>query len=238
MAVASSTRTSRRLAFVLLVLAFSAALAESRDAYMRSADRYACILTQENFPPASRGSGLTSANGKLCVLCEQYSTEALVYLRQNETQTEILSVLHHTCANLGPLRQQCITLVDYYIPAFFLEVSVVKPEELCESAHLCPKGAATLSSTRGDACGLCHHVLVEVLMMLKDPNTKLEIVGLLFKTCSKAKNYEPQCKRLVLDYIPLILLKTQEFLETTDICFATHACKTGMQATIPLSAAL
>ena len=235
MAMASSTR---RLAFVLLVLAFSAALAESRDAYMRSANRYACILTQESFPLASRGAGLTSANGKLCVLCEQYSTEALVYLRQNETQTEILSALHHTCASLGPLRQQCITLVDYYIPAFFLEVSVVKPEELCESAHLCPKGAATLSSTRGDACGLCHHVLVEVLMMLKDPNTKLEIVGLLFKTCSKAKNYEPQCKRLVLDYIPLILVKTQNFLETTDVCFATHACKTGMQATIPLSAAL
>lgn len=120
-----------------------------------------------------------------------------------------------------------MTLVDYYIPAFFLEVSVLKPEELCESAHLCPKGAAARSSTRGEACGLCHHVLVEVLTMLKDPNTKvtaifstsaldllcnvwlvlctwlmrfcacrdflqLEIVGLLFKTCSKAKNYEPQ----------------------------------------------
>uniref|UniRef100_A0A453E3K2 Saposin-like type B region 1 domain-containing protein n=1 Tax=Aegilops tauschii subsp. strangulata TaxID=200361 RepID=A0A453E3K2_AEGTS len=103
MAMASSTR---RLAFVLLGLAFSAALAESRDAYMRSADRYACILTQESFPVASKGSGLTSANGKLCVLCEQYSTEALIYLRQNETQAEILSALHHTCASLGPLRQQ------------------------------------------------------------------------------------------------------------------------------------
>lgn len=238
MAMACSTRM---LAFLLLALAFTAAVAESRDAYKGSADRYACILTQESFPLASKGAGLTSANGKLCVLCEQYSTEALVYLRQKETQTEILSVLHHTCASLGPLRQQCMTLVDYYIPAFFLEISVLKPEELCESAHLCPKGAAARSSTRGEACGLCHHVLVEVLTMLKDPNTKLEIVGLLFKTCSKAKNYEPQCKRLVLDYIPLILVKTQTFLETTDVCFTTHACKTGVQATtetIPLSATL
>ncbi|KAI4974253.1 hypothetical protein ZWY2020_047533 [Hordeum vulgare] len=156
------------------------------------ARRAAAAAGTESFPLASKGAGLTSANGKLCVLCEQYSTEALVYLRQKETQTEILSVLHHTCASLGPLRQQCMTLVDYYIPAFFLEISVLKPEELCESAHLCPKGAAARSSTRGEACGLCHHVLVELLTMLKDPNTKLEIVGLLFKTCSKAKNYEPQ----------------------------------------------
>lgn len=53
---------------------------------------------------------------------------------------------------------------------------MVKPEELCESAHLCPKGSATRSSTRGDACGLCHHVLVEVLTMLKDPNTKVTAI--------------------------------------------------------------
>ncbi|XP_044981325.1 uncharacterized protein LOC123448475 isoform X1 [Hordeum vulgare subsp. vulgare] len=189
MAMACSTRM---LAFLLLALAFTAAVAESRDAYKGSADRYACILTQESFPLASKGAGLTSANGKLCVLCEQYSTEALVYLRQKETQTEILSVLHHRCASLGPLRQQCMTLVDYYIPAFFLEIYVLKPEELCESAHLYRKGAAARSSTRGEAYGLCHHVLVKLLTMLKDPNTKLEIVGLLFKTCSKAKNYEPQ----------------------------------------------
>lgn len=215
--------STRRLAFVL-VLAFSVVVAESGDAYD--------IFAYESLPLASKGTGLTAANGKLCQLCEQYSTEALFYLRQNETQTEILSVLHHACANLAPLKQQCITLVDYYIPLFFLEVSVVNPEEFCESVHLCKKGMMIRLPTHGDTCGLCHHVLIEVLTMLKDPDMQLEIVELLLKTCSKTENYAQQCKRLVLEYIPLILVKSQKFLETTDVCSVIHACKTGTQASM------
>lgn len=42
-----------------------------------------------------------------------------------------------------------------------------------------------------------------------------------------------QCKRLVLEYIPLILVKSQKFLETTtDVCSAIHACKRGTQASM------
>ncbi|KAM0889159.1 hypothetical protein ACQ4PT_027892 [Festuca glaucescens] len=230
----------RRLAFVL-VLAFSTVVAESRHASRGSTDPYACILKKESVPQVSRGAGSTVANEKLCLLCQQYSTKALFYLQQNETKAEILGVLNHACANLGPLRQQCITLVDYYIPILLLEVSVVKPEQFCESAHLCPKGTAMRVSAGGEACGLCHQALVEVLTMLKDPNAKLEIVKLLLKTCSKSEQYAPLCKRLVLEYTPLVLVKLQKYLETTDVCFAIHACKTGTQATmetVPLSAAL
>jgi saposin len=74
---------------------------------------------------------------------------------------------------------QCITLVDYYIPILLLEVSVVKPEQFCESAHLCPKGPAMRVSARGEACGLCHQALVEVLTMLKDPNAKVTAIFLV-----------------------------------------------------------
>lgn len=220
-----------RLVF-LLVLAFLASVAESRDASMESTDSYACVLRKESFPRVSRGAGSAVTNEKLCQLCQQYSTEALFYLQQNETKAEILSVLNHACVKLGPLRQQCITLVDYYIPILLLEVSVVKPEEFCESAHLCPKGTAIRVSAGGEACGLCHQALVEVLTMLKDPNAKLEIVKLLLKTCSKAEQYAPLCKRLVLEYTPLVLVKLQKYLETTDVCFAIHACKTGTQGTM------
>ncbi|KAL6626821.1 hypothetical protein ACP70R_030547 [Stipagrostis hirtigluma subsp. patula] len=178
-----------RLAFVLaLVIALSFEVAESRDYN---------ILAKNILPDASKLTGLTGGNGKLCQLCEQYSTEALFYLKQNETQTEILSILHHACANLAPLKQQCITLVDYYMPLFFMEVSVVSPEKFCESVHLCKKGMKIRLPTRADTCGLCHHVLVEVLMMLKDPNTKLEVTELLLKTCSKAENYAQQVVQAV-----------------------------------------
>ncbi|XP_062193595.1 uncharacterized protein LOC133896994 isoform X2 [Phragmites australis] len=223
----------RRLAFVLLLaIALSIEVAESRD--------YS-ILAQDSLPEASKVTSLTAANGKLCQLCEQYSTMSLLYLKQNETQAEILSILQRTCANLAPLKQQCITLVDYYIPLFFMEVSMLSPEKLCESVHLCKKGMKVRLPTRADTCGLCHHVLVEVLTMLKDPNTQLEVIKLLLKTCSKAENYAQQCKRLVLEYVPLILVEGQKFLETTDVCSAIHACKTDTKAsmgTMLLSATL
>jgi saposin len=71
---------------------------------------------------------------------------------------------------------QCITLVDYYVPLFFLEVSMVSPEKFCESVHLCKKGMKISLPTREGTCGLCHHVIVEVLVMLKDPNTQVAAV--------------------------------------------------------------
>lgn len=208
-----------------LAIALSTEVAQSR---------YVNIRAQGRLPDAAKGQGLTAASGKLCQLCEHYSTEALNYLKQNETQTEILNILHHECASLGPLKQQCITLVDYYVPLFFLEISMVNPEKFCESMHLCKKGMKISLPTQG-ICGLCHHVLVEVLVMLKDPNTQLEAIDLLTKTCSKAHKYEQQCKRLVLKYIPLILVKGQKFLETTDVCSAIHACNAGTQASTEIA---
>uniref|UniRef100_A0A0D9UX67 Pulmonary surfactant-associated protein B n=1 Tax=Leersia perrieri TaxID=77586 RepID=A0A0D9UX67_9ORYZ len=196
-------------------------VAESRDSFN--------LLGHKSFSLANKRTGLTS-DGKLCQLCEQYSTEALFYLQQNETQTEILTILHHACSHLAPLKQQCITLVDYYIPMFFLEVSVVKPEKFCESVHLCRKGTMLRLPTRGDTCGLCHHAVVEALIMLKDPDMRLEIVEILLKACSKAENYAQKCKKMVLEYVPLILLKSEKFLETSDVCSAIHACNTGTQA--------
>ncbi|KAL6847989.1 hypothetical protein ACP4OV_022117 [Aristida adscensionis] len=205
----------RRLTFVLvLAMALTIEVAESTDHNILA-----------SLPDVSKVIGLSSANGKLCQLCEQYSTEALIYLKQNETQTEILSILHHACANLAPLKQQCITLVDYYIPLFFLEASMVNPEKFCESVHLCKKGMNIHQPTRLDTCGLCHHVHVEVLTILKDPNTQLKVIDLLFKTCSKTENYAQQCNRLVLEYVPLILVKSQKFLEITDVCSEIRACK-------------
>nr|CAB3445742.1 unnamed protein product [Digitaria exilis] len=60
-------------------------------------------------------------------------------------------------------------------------------------------------------------LFLEVLVMLQNPNTQLEVIELLLKICSKAQNYEQQCKRLVLKYISLILVKGQKFLETNDV---------------------
>jgi saposin len=53
---------------------------------------------------------------------------------------------------------------------------MVTPEKFCESVHLCRKGTMLRLPSRGDTCGICHHVLVEVLIMLKDPDMQVTAI--------------------------------------------------------------
>ncbi|TQE05917.1 hypothetical protein C1H46_008441 [Malus baccata] len=55
----------------------------------------------------------------------------------------------------------------------------------------------------------------------------LEIIELLLKACNSVENYTKKCKRLVFEYGPLILTNAEQFLETTDICTALHACNSN-----------
>jgi saposin len=56
---------------------------------------------------------------------------------------------------------------------------MITPEKFCESVHLCKNGMKISLPTQEGTCGLCHHVLVEALVMLKDPNTQVLAVFLL-----------------------------------------------------------
>lgn len=70
---------------------------------------------------------------------------------------------------------QCITLVDYYAPLFFLEVSSLQPSEFCQKVNLCQQVALFSSQLREDSCGLCHRAVSEVLVKLKDPDTQVRM---------------------------------------------------------------
>lgn len=45
-------------------------------------------------------------NEKLCTLCEDFTSKALYYLGENETQTQVLSTLHKACSTLHSFKQQ------------------------------------------------------------------------------------------------------------------------------------
>ncbi|KAL2557828.1 saposin B domain-containing protein [Forsythia ovata] len=137
-----------------------------------------------------------SKNNELCTMCEDFASEALNYLSENKTQTEIISILHKSCSKISTVKQQCIVLVDYYAPLFFLEVSSIQPEYFCRKA----------------------------LLKLKDPDTQLEIIELLLKACNSVEGYVKKCKRLVFEYGPIILVNAEQFLETNDVCTVLHAC--------------
>ncbi|KAM1525605.1 hypothetical protein ACFX10_010052 [Malus domestica] len=166
-------------------------------------------------------------NDNVCTLCEEFADQALDYLNENKTQTEIIEYLHQTCHQLRSFNQQCITLVEYYAPLFFLEVTSLQSSEFCRKVNLCQQVALFSSQFKEDSCGLCHRAVSEVLVKLKDPDTQLEIIELLLKACNSVENYTKKCKRLVFEYGPLILTNAEQFLETTDICTALHACNSN-----------
>ncbi|XP_044472921.1 prosaposin-like isoform X1 [Mangifera indica] len=163
-------------------------------------------------------------NDNVCTLCEEFVAKAVDYLVENKTQTEIVDMLHMSCSRLGSFKQQCITLVDYYAPLFFLEVSTVQPSEFCKTVNLCQQMAIFSSQLREDSCGLCHQAVSEVLVKLKDPDTQLDILELLLKGCDSIQNYVKECKKMVFEYGPVILTNAEQFLETTDVCTVLHAC--------------
>jgi hypothetical protein len=48
-------------------------------------------------------------NDKLCTLCEEFANQALDYLAENKTQTEIIELLHVACSQVGSLRGEVLT---------------------------------------------------------------------------------------------------------------------------------
>ncbi|KAK8556536.1 hypothetical protein V6N13_064558 [Hibiscus sabdariffa] len=140
----------------------------------------------------------------VCTFCEEYATEAIDFLSQNKTQTEIVELLHKSCSRIPSFEQQCISLVEYYVPLFFIEISSIQPEDVCQKVNLCQKVTLISSQIRQNSCEVCHNAVSEVLTKLKDPDT--------------------QCKKIVFEYGPLILVNAEHFLETTDICTILHAC--------------
>lgn len=112
-------------------------------------------------------------NEDLCTLCKQLASDALKYLAENKTQTEIISILHQTCTKIHTFKKECIVLVDLYAPLLLSEVSSMKPTDLCQKVDLCKKNMSVSQYVSKDKSDLCHSVITEALEKLKDPETEL-----------------------------------------------------------------
>ncbi|KAG2263394.1 hypothetical protein Bca52824_070473 [Brassica carinata] len=165
-----------------------------------------------------------SKNENVCTLCEEYVNSALTYLEKNETQAQIIEDLRDRCSHIRGFEQQCISLVDYYLPLFFLHLESFQSHYFCKRMNLCSHVVALVEEARQDTCDVCHRTVSEILIKLQDPDTQLDIVELLLKGCKSFKNYEKQCKKLVFEYGPLILVNAEEFLVKNDICTLLRAC--------------
>ncbi|KAK7394996.1 hypothetical protein VNO78_15537 [Psophocarpus tetragonolobus] len=159
----------------------------------------------------------------VCALCEEYTTKALYYLNENKTQQEIIDILHNTCYQLHSLKKKCITLVDYYAPLFFLEISTIQPGEFCHKVNLCQLITYISLQVQEDTSGFCKVTVSTLFAKLKDSNTKLDITETLLKVCNSVDKYTNKCKKTVLEYGPLVFDNAENLLERTDICTAIYA---------------
>lgn len=71
------------------------------------------------------------------------------------------------------LSWQCLVLVDYYAPLFFLEISFIEPADFCQKVNLCEQVALNSQHTNKNSCELCHYAIAEALIKLKDPDTEV-----------------------------------------------------------------
>ncbi|GFY81676.1 saposin B domain-containing protein [Actinidia rufa] len=175
-------------------------------------------------------------NENVCSMCIEFAGQAIEYFENNKTQTEIIRSLHKSCSRLTLFEQQCVTLVDYYGPLLFLEIESVQPGDFCRKVNLCEQRVIISPPVSEDKCEICHHAIEEVLLKLKDPDTQLDILQALLKACDTVENFVKKCKILVLEYGPLILNNAEQFLESTDICTAIHACTStvGVVQALPI----
>ncbi|KAH1235284.1 Prosaposin [Glycine max] len=158
-----------------------------------------------------------------CALCEEYSTKVLDYLNENKTQQEIIDILHNICHQTSSFKQKCITLVDYYAPLFFLEIVTIQPGEFCHKVNLCQLITYISLLVQEDTSGFCKDTVSTLSAKLKDSDTKLEIIETSLKVCNSVEKYANKCKRMVLEYGPLVFDNAEKFLESTDICTAIYA---------------
>ncbi|XP_038701438.1 prosaposin-like [Tripterygium wilfordii] len=166
-----------------------------------------------------------SRNDRVCTLCEEFTTEAIDYLSENKTQTEVLDILHKACSRVSSYEEQCLILVDYYASLFFQQISSTQPGDFCVEVNLCKQIAVISSKLHEDTCGICQRAVSEMLIKLKDPDAQLEIIEQLLEACNSMNSFAKKCKKMVFEYGPIILANAEQFLETTDVCTILHACK-------------
>ncbi|MQM12759.1 hypothetical protein Taro_045677 [Colocasia esculenta] len=185
---------------------------------------------------------------RMCILCEQFAGQAMEYLKENRTQSEIIDTFHNVCVRLRSFQQQCLMLVDYYAPLLFLEVALVRPYDFCRRVNLCedmapppPAPASPLPPVPSPPsppveplmgerlCSFCNNTVFNFLARLRDPGTELKIVEGLVKGCVVTENFAQKCQNLIFQYGPVILTNFVRILERADICVAMHACKESNQ---------
>uniref|UniRef100_A0A0E0IX91 ADP,ATP carrier protein n=1 Tax=Oryza nivara TaxID=4536 RepID=A0A0E0IX91_ORYNI len=180
---------------------------------------------------------LRSKHSSLCSACENITSEAVNFLSEKQIQDKIRTILHDTCSQTFSFEQKCLETMDSYATLVFAKIAEIKPAAFCKQYGLC-RDMALLSAVKSEStCLFCHHIIDEITSKLKDPDAEFEIIQLLLKECNKIEGHQQQCKRMVLQYVPLVLVNGEKFLEKNDVCAMIQACDAGKRKALNLFSA-
>ncbi|KAG8093495.1 hypothetical protein GUJ93_ZPchr0012g21407 [Zizania palustris] len=221
--------------FLLLSLIVTCGAAQRRDFAVldlqTSEVRDASQMYEEQI--ASTKIPVTLRRGSpLCSACENIANEAVNFLSEKEIQDKITNILHDACSQTFPLEQKCVEIVNSYTALLFNKITEIKPDEFCKQYGLC-RNTALLSVVKSEStCVFCHHIIDEIVSKMKDPDSEIEIIQLLLKECTKIEGYVQQCKRMVLQYVPFVLVSGEKFLQNNDVCTLIQACDAGKRTAL------
>ncbi|XP_042519301.1 uncharacterized protein LOC122093119 isoform X2 [Macadamia integrifolia] len=81
-------------------------------------------------------------------------------------------------------------------------------------------------------CGACHTAVEDIRDHLEDPDMKIKVIKILLKACNNVENHAKECKRMVMEYGPLILANIGKYLDNNDFCSIVHICKPSTHDTL------
>ncbi|XP_057467284.1 uncharacterized protein LOC130756726 [Actinidia eriantha] len=194
-------------------------------------------VVQINYPDSEgevKALQVISTNVNKCVfLCEAFVSMALKYLKQSKTLIEIFDTVRKSCSQMGSYEQQCTTMVDRFGSQLIMEIGTMQPGFLCGKFNFSEHSTLMTSSLRSldqyslvslDGCQICHGVVADAIVQLKNPDTMAAIIRGIQLACYVTENFYGMCQSLVSKLVPRALLKAEKFLESRDLCATFHVC--------------
>ncbi|KAK9156248.1 hypothetical protein Sjap_003728 [Stephania japonica] len=86
-----------------------------------------------------------------------------------------------------------------------------------------PESSSEISDSKN--CDTCHAIIDEFRNDLEDPEFKIKVIKALLDACKNTGNHVNQCKRMVIEYGPMIMSKFERYLVNNDPCYSVHVCE-------------
>ncbi|XP_059176040.1 uncharacterized protein LOC131955787 isoform X3 [Physella acuta] len=178
---------------------------------------------------------------EICALCEAVMLMLENILKENATQTEIISALYKVCDLLPASdKQLCHQFLPMYV-GYVVELieDEIPPNMICTYIKICVDDELTVSKNqmvqaspkKGELCALCTYVIQTLYTMLEQNSSKQEIIAALDKVCNLLPTtIKDQCDSFVGLYLPYIVDLIVQGLTPDQICKKFGLCTASVSA--------